>query len=607
MTTSSSLRLALRDRAQNAPAPVAVTTQRPRVPETAEEAPAHDLDRAIRAQLAKLTFGLSPASLAAAYTDWLVHLMVAPGKQGELIGKAARKGLRLAAHAWHNGVQPCEPCIEPLPQDKRFSAPQWQSWPYNLIYQAFLLQQQWWHNATTGVRGVTHHHEHLVDFTGRQWLDLFSPSNFLWSNPEVLQETFARGGANLLQGAQNWMEDAARLAANRPVAGSERFRPGQEVALTPGKVVFRNHLIELIQYRPQTQSVFADPVLIVPSWIMKFYILDLSPGNSLVEYLVEQGHSVFILSWRNPGAGDRDVGMEDYLAEGVMAAVDAVAAIVPKRRIQAVGYCLGGTLLAIAAAAMARDNDDRLQSLTLLASLVDFTEPGELGLFIDDSQLAYLEDMMSVQGYLDGTQMAGAFTLLNQRDLVFSRMVHDYLMGRRKPLTDLMAWNADVTRMPFHQHSDYLHSLYSHNDLAEGRYRVAGKPIALSDIRVPVFCLGTQRDTVSPWHSVYKIYLLTDTDVTFCLTTGGHNVGIVNPPGPGVKRGYQIAGRAANDRYVDPHAWQAEVPTTDGSWWPAWEAWLRQHAGKRVSAPSLGNISRGYAPLEDAPGLYVRT
>ncbi len=607
MTTSSPLRLAVRDGAQNAPAPIAVATQRPRVAEIAEEAPPHDLDRAIRAQLAKLTFGLSPASLAAAYADWLVHLAVAPGKQGELAVKAARKALRIALHAMHSGIQSCEPCIEPLPQDKRFSAPQWQSWPYNLIYQAFLLQQQWWHNATTGVRGVTHHHEHVVNFTTRQWLDLFSPSNFLWSNPEVLQETLARGGANLLQGAQNWMEDAARLAANQPVAGSERFRPGQEVALTPGKVVLRNHLIELIQYRPQTQSVFADPVLIVPSWIMKFYILDLSPGNSLVKYLVEQGHSVFIISWRNPDAGDRGVGMEDYLAEGVMAAVDAVTAIVPKRRIQAVGYCLGGTLLAIAAAAMARDNDDRLQSLTLLASLVDFTEPGELGLFIDDSQLALLEDMMSAQGYLDGKQMAGAFTLLNQRDLVFSRMVHDYLMGRRKPLTDLMAWNADATRMPFHQHSDYLHSLYSHNDLAEGRYRVAGKPIALSDIRLPIFCLGTQRDTVSPWHSVYKIKLLTDTEVTFCLTTGGHNVGIVNPPGPGVKRGYQIAARAAEGLYVDPDSWQAAAPSQDGSWWPAWQAWLRQRAGKRVGAPSLGNTSRGYAPLEDAPGLYVRS
>jgi polyhydroxyalkanoate synthase len=575
-------------------------------PGVADEAPPHDLDRAIHAQLAKLTFGLSPASLGAAYLDWLVHVTFSPGKQAELTAKAARKARRLALHAMQAGTEPGEPCIEPLPQDKRFAAPEWQQWPYNLIYQAFLLHQQWWHNATTGVRGVTHHHEQVVNFTARQLLDLVSPSNFLFSNPEVLKETLRSGGVNLVQGAQNWLEDAARLAASQPAVGTERFRPGHEVALTPGKVVFRNRLIELIQYTPQTTSVFAAPVLIVPSWIMKYYILDLSPGNSLVRYLVAQGHTVFMVSWRNPDARDRGVGMDDYLKDGVMAAVAATAAIVPRRRIQGVGYCLGGTLLAIAAAAMARDDDDRLQSLTLLAAQVDFTEPGDLGLFIDDSQLAYLEDMMSAQGYLDGKQMAGAFTLLNQRDLVFSRMVYDYLMGQRKPVTDLMAWNADATRMPFHQHSQYLDSLYNHNDLAEGRYRVGGKPVALSDIRVPVFCLGTQRDTVSPWHSVYKINLLTDTEISFCLTSGGHNVGIVNPPGPGVKRSYQMTLRAAEGRYVDPDTWQASAPSHDGSWWPAWEGWLRQHAGKRVPPPAPGDEARGYAPLEDAPGRYVR-
>lgn len=576
-------------------------------PDGTESAPPHDIDRALHAQLAKITFGLSPASLAAACTDWFVHLAFSPGKQAELASKAARKTLRLALHSMqHRGTEPGAACIDPLPQDKRFAAAEWQRWPYDLIYQAFLLQQQWWHNATTGVRGVTHHHEQVMDFVARQWLDLVSPSNFLLTNPEVLKATLQSGGANLRQGVQNWMEDAIRLAADQPPVGTEHFRPGREVAVTPGKVVFRNHLIELIQYAPQTPSVHAEPVLIVPSWIMKYYILDLSPGNSLVRYLVGQGHTVFIVSWRNPDASDRDLGMDGYLKDGVMAALDVTAAIVPKRRIQAVGYCLGGTLLAIAAAAMARDNDDRLQSLTLLATLVDFTEPGELGLFIDDSQLAYLEDMMSAQGYLDGKQMAGAFALLNQRDLVFSRMVHDYLMGQRKPVTDLVAWNADATRMPFKQHSHYLHRLYGHNDLAEGRYRVGGRPVALSDIRVPIFCLGTQRDTVSPWRSVYKIHLLTDTEVHFCLTSGGHNVGVVNPPGPGLKRSYQLATRPAEGRYVDPDTWQASAPVHDGSWWPAWEDWLRQHAGPRVAPPAMGGHAQADAPpLDEAPGRYV--
>jgi polyhydroxyalkanoate synthase len=575
-------------------------------PANDKQAPPHDLDRALHARLARLTLGLSPASMVGAYMDWLVHLAFSPGKQLELATKAADKARLLAHYAANCASGPCEPCIQPLPQDRRFAAPEWQQWPHNLIYQAFLLNQQWWHNATTDVRGVTHHHEQVVNFAARQWLDLFSPSNFLVSNPEVLAQTFKTAGANLWQGAQNFMEDAARLATSQPPAGVERFRAGHEVAVTPGKVVFRNHLIELLQYEPRTDTVFAEPVLMVPAWIMKYYILDLSPGNSLVKYLVERGHTVFMVSWRNPDAGDREIGMDDYLKDGVMAAFDAVAAIVPGRRIQGVGYCLGGTLLAIAAAYMARTSDDRLHTLTLLASQVDFTEPGELGLFIDESQVAYLDDVMSAQGYLDGKQMAGAFALLNQRDLVFSRMVREYLMGQRKPVSDLDAWNADATRMPFHQHRHYLHSLYLHNDLAQGHYRVDGKPVVVSDIRVPIFCLGAQRDTVSPWRSVYKINLLTDTEVTFCLTTGGHNVGIVNPPGPGVKRGYQMTVRAAEGRYVDPDIWQATTPSHDGSWWPAWEAWLRQHADERVEPPTMmGDRARGYPELDDVPGRYV--
>jgi polyhydroxyalkanoate synthase len=338
---------------------------------------------------------------------------------------------------------------------------------------------------------------------------------------------------------------------------------------------------------------------------MKYYILDLSPENSLVRYLVERGHTVFILSWKNPDPIDRDLGMDDYLKSGVMAGVDAVGRIAPKHKIQAVGYCLGGTLLAIAAAAMARANDDRLKSITLLASELDFTEPGELALFIDESQLAYLDDLMSEKGYLDGKQMAGAFAMINSRDLVWSRMEHEYLMGRKQPVSDLIAWNADATRMPYRQHHEYLRSLYLRNDLAEGRYLVDGKPVVLSDIRVPMFVLGTQTDTVSPWRSVYKVHLLTDTEVSFCLSSGGHNVGVVNPPGPGVKRSYQLASRNPDDHYVDPDAWQADTPSNEGSWWPTWEAWLASLGGRKVAPPAMGGNAPGHAPLDNAPGRYV--
>ena len=250
---------------------------------------------------------------------------------------------------------------------------------------------------------------------------------------------------------------------------------------------------------------------------------------------------------------------------------------------------------------MARSGDKRLKSLTLLASELDFSEPGELGLFIDESQLAYLDDLMSQKGYLDGKQMAGAFAMLNSRDLVWSRMAHEYLMGRSLPVGDLSAWNADATRMPYRQHREYLHSLYLHNDLAEGRYRVDGTPVVLADIRVPVFAVGTQKDTVSPWRSVFKIHLLTDTELTFCLCSGGHNVGIVNPPGPGVKRSYQIGVRTPGSRYIDPASWSATMSTSDGSWWTAWQAWLVARSGRRGTPPALDTA------LEDAPGRYVRS
>ena len=572
-----------------------------------EPAPTNPLDQAVHAQMARLTQGLSPASLISAYMDWLAHLAIAPGKQQELQHKAARKWLRLGLHAL-KGPGPhthAQPCIEPLPQDRRFAAPEWQQWPFDLIYQAFLLQQQWWHNATTGVHGVSSHHEQLVTFGARQLLDMLSPSNFLPTNPQVQAETLRTGGMNLLQGALNQWQDLLRLASGQPPPGTERFVPGQQVALTPGKVVFRNHLIELIQYRPQTETVQAEPVLIVPSWIMKYYILDLSPANSFVRYLVENGHTVFIVSWKNPGAADRHLGMDDYLKSGALAALDAVSAIVPGRQVQAVGYCLGGTLLAMAAAFLARARDERLRSLTLLASELDFTEPGELGLFIDESQLAFLDDMMAEKGYLDGKQMAGAFALLNTRDLIWSRMEHAYLMGRHQPVGDLAAWNADATRMPWRQHSEYLRQLYLRNDLAEGRYRVDGRPIALSDIRLPIFSVGTQRDTVSPWRSVYKIHLLTDAEVTFCLSSGGHNVGIVNPPGPGAPRSYQLATHGAGEHYIDPDTWLDTQPVHEGSWWPALESWLSRHASGRTEPPPLGAVVSGLGALEDAPGRYV--
>jgi polyhydroxyalkanoate synthase len=456
----------------------------------------------------------------------------------------------------------------------------------------------------TDVRGVLPQHEKMVAFGTRQWLDMFSPSNFLLSNPEVLERTRAEGGMNLVRGAWNFLEDTERAVAGRKRVGTEAFRVGREVAVTPGKVVYRNRLIELIQYSPTTARVRPEPILIVPAWIMKYYILDLSPHNSLVRYLTEQGYTVFMISWKNPGPEDRELSMEDYRELGVMAALDAVVAIMPERKVHAVGYCIGGTLLAIAAAAMARDSDERLVSASFFAAQTDFTEAGELMLFINESQLAFLEDVMWSQGFLDSRQMAGTFQLLRSNDLVWSRMVRTYLMGEREPMTDLNAWNADATRMPYRQHSQYLRRLFLDNDLAEGRYPAGGRPVALSDIRVPIFAVGTETDHVAPWRSVFKFHLLTEAEVTFLLTSGGHNVGIVSEPGH-PRRHYRVATKRSADRYVGPDAWLEKVPLKDGSWWPEWVAWLGARSGAPMPPPPMGAPAGAYAPLADAPGSYV--
>lgn len=564
------------------------------------------IDRMREATSAKLTGGFSPTALTLAYLDWAIHLAAAPGKQLELVNKAARKAARLGGHVASGLFQPgVESCIQPLPGDRRFAAPEWQTQPFSFLAQAFLLNQQWWHNVTHEVPGVERHHEEVVSFVARQLLDMFSPSNNALTNPEVIERARETGGANFIEGWKNWVEDLQRQLAGQPPVGTERFVVGRDVAVTPGKVVFRNHLIELIQYAPSTSTVRAEPILIVPAWIMKYYILDLSPENSLVRYLVGQGYTVFCISWRNPDAADRDLSLDDYRRHGVMAALDAIATILPGSKVHAAGYCLGGTLLAIAAAAMARDGDERLASLTFLAAQTDFSEPGELALFVDASELRFLDSMMWSRGYLSADQMAGAFQLLRSNDLIWSRMVHDYLMGKRSPMFDLMAWNADSTRMPYRMHAQYLRDLYLNNDLASGRFLVEGRPAALQNIRTPTFAVATEADHVAPWRSVHKLHFLTDADLVFALTSGGHNAGIVSEPGHSGRR-YRIMRKEHGDAYLGPDEWFAAAPVREGSWWTAWTEWLGTHSSPgQVAPPAMGGTGGGCEPLCDAPGSYV--
>ncbi|MDC7785422.1 alpha/beta fold hydrolase [Rhodoplanes sp. TEM] len=564
------------------------------------------LDRTRLALMAQATGGLSPAALALAFFDWGLHLAAAPGKCMELAftagQRAARYGAQLAASSI--GRDP-PPRIAAPAGDTRFAADAWKAEPYSLWAQWFLMQQQFWHDLTHGVPGVAPHHQDVVAFTVRQILDTMSPSNIPFMNPEVIERTRESVGTNLIHGFQNWTEDMSRTATGRLPVGTESFRVGRDVAVTPGQVVLRNALIELIQYAPATDTVAAEPILIVPAWIMKYYILDLSPNNSLVRWLVSRGHTVFCISWRNPGPDDRDLAFDDYRRLGVMAALDAVAAIVPGRRIHGAGYCLGGTLLAIAAAAMARTGDARLASVTLLAAQMDFSEPGELALFIDHSQLNVLESMMWNRGYLSADQMAGAFQMLRTNDLVWSRHIHDYLMGERSRMNDLMAWNADSTRMPYRMHAEYLKRLYLDNELAAGRFLVEGRPAVIQNIRAPIFTVATERDHVAPWRSVFKIHYLSDTDVTFVLTSGGHNAGIVSEPDR-PHRHFRIAFKRAEDCCVSPDEWVAATAVTPGSWWLAWADWLAGlSSAERVAPPATGAPSKGYVPLADAPGTYV--
>ena len=562
------------------------------------------LDDLREAGVARATLGLSPEALWLAWTDWAIHLAGAPGKRTELALQLLQALSQLSQLGSPDEGQGGDGAARPTrPPDPRFSASAWQQEPYRTWAQQFLLWQDWWRRATRDVPGTEPHHEAVASFVARQSLDVFAPSNQLWSNPEVLERTLQQGGLNLWRGTQYFLQDLQRKTSGQAPLGCEAFVVGRDVACTPGLVVMRNALVELIQYSPVTPSVYAEPVLLVSAWIMKFYILDLSPANSLVRWLLAQGHTVFCISWRNVGAQDRDLAFDDYRQLGLMAALDAITTIRPVRRVHALGYCLGGTLLAIAAAAMARAGDDRLASVTLLAAQTDFTEPGELQLFIDHAQVHMLDSMMWQRGYLTPGQMSGAFQLLQSNDLIWSRMVHDYLLGERAPVSDLMAWNADTTRMPQRMHSEYLHHLFLNNELAAGRLLVEGRPVALQNIRVPLFVLGTEHDHVAPWRSVYKIHYLADTEVTFLLTSGGHNVGIVNPPDH-QERHYRLSVKKTRDTCLSPDEWRQSAALHEGSWWPAWQQWLVRHSSSlRLPPPPLG--VPGQPPLGDAPGTYV--
>jgi polyhydroxyalkanoate synthase len=589
--------------------PTASVQAEPAVPAAARQAaPDHRhrvLDRAAQAALARLTGGISPHAVIDAWTDWAMHMARAPGRQLELAERAQTNTARLMRHAAEVLTgRDAEPPFSPRPQDPRWQHEGWQRPPFSLMQQAFLATQDWWEAATAPLPGLRPETAERTGFMLRQGLDAISPSNAPMLNPEILEATRQSAGRNLTEGLRNALDDVARIVTQTPRPIPEDFALGERLACTPGQVVFRNELMELIQYSPQTDRVQTEPVLIVPAWIMKYYILDLSPENSFIRWLVAQGFTVFAISWTNPGADMAEMSLEDYRLRGIMAALEAIGAILPGRKVHANGYCLGGTLLAIAAATMARDGDDRLASVTLMAAQVDFAEAGELLLFLDESQVAFLEDMMWAQGYLDRPQMAFAFAAIRAEDLIHTRNVRRYLLGLRDMPSDITVWNGDTTRMPARMHSEYLRGIFLENRITAGRFAVEGRVIALKDIRAPMFVVATESDHIAPWRSVYKTQLFTGADLRFVLTRGGHNGGILSEPGH-PRRHYRIGHRRPGALYMDPDSWLVRHAPVEGSWWTEYGGWLAEHSSGPVAPPPMGAAAAGYPPLMPAPGSYI--
>lgn len=564
------------------------------------------IDRLIWSWLSRATQGASPIALATSWFDWLSHMAISPGQTGRLAVDVRRQ----AGENWQRlllemaGGAGMEGGSESTAAARGLSA-------LADMHEAWTA---WLGEAVHRPQGVSRLHAERVAFSMRQVMELTHPRNFFWTNVDALRATREQAGANLLRGMAHFLEDMRALASGalEPAGRNGASEVGRTLAVTAGKVVYRNRLIELIQYTPQTSEVHAEPVLITPAWIMKYYVLDLSERDSLIQYLVRQGFTVFVISWRNPDEEDRDLSFDDYRRLGVLSAVEAVQALVPGEKLHGVGYCLGGTLLSVAAAGLARDGNDPFATLSLFAAQTDFRDSGELALFIDEAQLAALEAGMEARGYLDGSQMAAAFTSLRARDLIWRRVQTDYMLGRRGELIDLMVWNADTTRMPYRMHSEYLRRFFLNNDFVEGRLVVDGRPAAVSDMRAPIFALGTEKDHVAPWRSVFKIHLFADTDVTFALTNGGHNAGVVSPPGH-PRRHHHIHTRADRDPYLAPDNWLQLAEKREGSWWPSWTAWLGERSGAMVPArkPARAKVASNEialrAPLPAAPGEYVRS
>ncbi len=495
------------------------------------------------------------------------------------------------------------PVIQADPKDRRFRDDAWkENEVFDFIKQSYLLSARFVQDVVTQVDGLDAPTAQKVDFYARQFVDAMSPSNFLLTNPEVLRKTAETRGENLLKGLNNLLADLERGRGSLHIkmTDTEAFRIGDNIAISPGKVVFQNDLMQLIQYAPSTEKVLKRPLLIVPPWINKYYILDLRPKNSLVRWATAQGHTVFMVSWVNPDERLAEKNFDDYMREGFLDALSAIEAATGESDINAIGYCLGGTLLASTLAWMAEHNDTRIKSATFFVTLLDFRESGELNVFIDEEQIKMLEDKMNKRGYLEGSEMATTFNMLRANDLIWSFVVNNYLLGNDPFPFDLLYWNSDSTRMPARMHSFYLRNMYQENRLCEpGGITLAGTPIDLGRIKVPAYFLSTREDHIAPWRATYRGTRLLKGKNRFVLAASGHIAGVVNAP-EGGKYSHWIN----QDLPEEPEAWFAGATEIAGSWWPDWQRWITGLDKRQVKArvPGDGRLQ----PIEDAPGSYVK-
>jgi len=496
-----------------------------------------------------------------------------------------------------------KPVISPSPKDKRFKSELWtDNYLCDYVKQFYLLMSRHIQASADSVTGVDPHTHHKLKFYTRQFINALSPTNFAATNPVVLKAAIESRGENLIKGLRNLIEDVERGGGRLSMKMSDlsAFRFGENIAISPGKVVFQNELMQLIQYAPSTPRVHRRPLLIVPPWINKFYILDLKPKNSFIKWCIDQGHTVFVISWVNPGAELAAKGFADYLLEGPLAALDAIKRAIGEAEANVVGYCIGGTLTASALAYMTATDDRRIASATLFTTLLDFADVGDISVFLDDAQLNLADEHMNRQGYLEGHHMAEAFNLLRENDLIWYFAVNNYLMGREPSAFDLLYWNSDSTRMPAKMHSFYLRNMYHRNVLKDaGAIKLAKIPIDLRKIEVPVYFLSTREDHIAPWRSTYAGTQLVSGPVQFVLGASGHIAGVINPPSAN-KYGYWM-GKALP---ADPEAWLGGAKFHQGSWWTDWTKWIARHGGGQVPARQPG--SGELAAIEDAPGSYVQ-